>query len=107
MSRHVKLVLDSMRAYNELQTDVLPDQATRQQMASCKKQGWESKHGPPGARLKAKSKAGTRSMAHLVPEEVVLLLESVGVVPLPLQAVLQLLDDPLPLPQLLQQCRLL
>ena len=41
-------------------------------------------------------------MAHLVPEEVVLLLESVGVVPLPLQAVLQLLNDPLPFPQLLQ-----
>ena len=60
---------------------------------------------PPDSRWQtAKSKAGTKSMAHLMPEEVVLLLKSVGVVPLPLQAVLQLLDDPLPLPQLLQQC---
>ena len=47
MPEHVKLGLDSMRAYNEQQTDALPDQATLQQLA--------------------KSKAGTRSMAHLVP----------------------------------------
>lgn len=44
-----------------------------------------------------------QDQTHLVLEKVIFLLQGVGVVLLPLQAVLQLFDDALPFPQLLQQ----